>query len=751
MTPRSRGRQSRFESTATDDDGDIVSTDWDFNYDGTFNADASGTTAGTSYGTAGPRTVAMRVTDTDAVDGTEDVDIATRVVSVTQNAAPTASLTVAPNPARIGQTVNFNAAGSGDSDGSIVNYEWDLDGNGTYETDTDGIASASRSYTTAGARTVRVRVTDDLGLTGTDTASLVINAPPSASFSMAPNPAAIGETVNFDASGSSDSDGMIVNYEWDLDGNGTYETDTDASPTTSQSYMSGGARTIRVRVTDNDGSTAVDTDTLFVNNTSPSASFTMAPNPAQLGQTVNFNAGASNDPDGSIARYEWDLDGNGTYETDGGSSSTTTQAYATAGTRTIRLRVTDDDGTTATDADSLRINARPTPSFTLAPNPAVIGETVAFDAGSSEDIDGSVAQYEWDLDGNGTYEVNGGSTPTTSRSYPSAGSRTIRLRVTDNDGAINTLARTLVVQTTRPNASFTFAPQAPLPGQPIGFTSQSTPSTSPGNPTIESTEWDFNYDPTKEFSPDASGTSASTSYSTPGPKTVGLRVTESGGGFAVTSLTVVVNAPPTASFNVAPASPFDGDSVTFSSTSGDPDGPLTGIQWDLDADGQYDDASGPVVSRAYATGARTVRLLVTDSRGATAAAERRFDVVKRPARLLGGVKVSLFGNLTDEGARLKRLLVRTPARATAKVTCKGRDCPKGTKSVSKRTPKTRRLRFKKFERSFVAGSLLTITVSRPGYIGSHTTIKIRGNLRRYIRRDRCLPPGGGKPIACPDS
>ncbi len=212
-----------------------------------------------------------------------------------------------------------------------------------------------------------------------------------------------------------------------------------------------------------------------------------------------------------------------------------------------------------------------------------------------------------------------------------------------------------------------------------------------------------------------------------------------------------VNAPPTASFNVAPASPFDGDSVTFSSTSGDPDGPLTGIQWDLDADGQYDDASGPVVSRAYAAGARIVRLLVTDSRGATATAERRFDVLRRPPRLLGGVKISLFGNLTDNGARLKRLLVRTPAKATAKVTCKGRKCPKGTKKVSTRPVKTRRLRFKKFERVFPAGSLITVSVTRPGFIGQYTTIKIRGNLRRYIRRDRCLPAGGGKPIACPDS
>ena len=36
----------------------------------------------------------------------------------------------------------------------------------------------------------------------------------------------------------------------------------------------------------------------------------------QTGQQVSFNGSASSDPDGTIAKYEWDLDGNGTYETE---------------------------------------------------------------------------------------------------------------------------------------------------------------------------------------------------------------------------------------------------------------------------------------------------------------------------------------------------------------------------------------------------------------------------------------------------
>jgi PKD repeat protein len=746
------GQLVTFTSTSSDTDEDIATTEWDFDYNGSsFDVDATGDSASHIYLTPGTRNVAIRVTDTADVDSSVDVAIATHTVTVSLNSSPNAVLTVTPTTAGIGQTVNFSSTGSSDSDGVITKHEWDLDGDGTYEVDTGVSATTSRSYATAGARTIRLRVTDNLGATATDAVNLVVsNGTPNASFTISPNPAPIGPPVTFNASASSDPDGTIVKYEWDLDGDGTYETDTAGNDTTSQAYLTGGTRTIRLRVTDDDGATAVDTNTLFVSNSRPSASFTVSPNPAQLGAPVTFNASASSDSDGSIAKYEWDLDGNGTYETDAGGTATTMQAYSTPGTRTIRLRVTDDDGATATDADSLRINAKPNPSFTISPNPAVIGETVAFDAGPSSDSDGTITKYEWDLDGNGTYELSS-ATPKASRSYPDAGSRTIKLRVTDNNDATNELSRELMVQVTRPTAGFSFAPQAPLPGQAIAFTSQSSPSQSPGNPQIISTQWDFNYDPTKDFTPDASGTTATTSFPTAGAKTVAIKVTETGGGYAIAPAPVMVNAPPEAAFNVAPGTPLDGDVVTLASTSRDPDGPLSAQQWDLDGDGQYNDAAGAVTSRAFATGSHVVRLRVTDARGASATSERRIDVLKRPLKLLAGVKVTLFGDLTRTGVRLKGLLVRTPAKATVRVTCQGRKCPKGARAASRRTSKTQRLRFKKFERSFPAGTLIKVTVTRPGYIGQYTSIKVRSGLRRYIRRDRCILPGAKKPTVCPDS
>jgi hypothetical protein len=77
-------------------------------------------------------------------------------------------------------------------------------------------------------------------------------------------------------------------------------------------------------------------------NQPPVAEFTASPDRAAAGQTVVFDASASSDPDGSIVDYSWDLDGDGSFETDTGTSRTIAHAYPTVGTVSVRLRVTDD-------------------------------------------------------------------------------------------------------------------------------------------------------------------------------------------------------------------------------------------------------------------------------------------------------------------------------------------------------------------------------------------------------------------------
>jgi hypothetical protein len=56
-----------------------------------------------------------------------------------------------------------------------------------------------------------------------------------------------------------------------------------------------------------------------------------------------------------------------------------------------------------------------------------------------------VTDYEWDLDGNGSYETDTGANSHAARIYPNHGTIAVRVRVTDNDGAKSVASATLVV------------------------------------------------------------------------------------------------------------------------------------------------------------------------------------------------------------------------------------------------------------------------------------------------------------------
>src|SRR4051794_19214896 len=68
------------------------------------------------------------------------------------------------------------------------------------------------------------------------------------------------------------------------------------------------------------------------------ATFTASPDAAPVGTTFIFDASGSNG-----ARFLWDLDGDGTYETDTGSSQLATKSYTGAGPVTVGLEVIDAD------------------------------------------------------------------------------------------------------------------------------------------------------------------------------------------------------------------------------------------------------------------------------------------------------------------------------------------------------------------------------------------------------------------------
>jgi PKD repeat protein len=136
-----------------------------------------------------------------------------------------AKLAVDHEPRLTSQAVTVDASGSSQPLGAITSYEWDLDGDGTYEV-TDGPATETLRFAEPGAHTVGLRV---VGRRGRATASTtrVLNIQPSAAVLRSSTAIALtGQPVSLDAIESALADSVVSDYSWDLDGEGTYERDT---------------------------------------------------------------------------------------------------------------------------------------------------------------------------------------------------------------------------------------------------------------------------------------------------------------------------------------------------------------------------------------------------------------------------------------------------------------------------------------------------------------------------------------------
>lgn len=179
----------------------------------------------------------------------------------------------------------------------------------------------------------------------------LFNSSPTASFNPIPSSGDAPLDVLLDASSSQDSDGEIVDYQWDFgDGN----TGSGSAPT--HVFQSTGTYTVDLTVADNDGATDSTSETITVTddgssagNSSPDASFTASPTSGEAPLNVAFDASDSTDSDGSITSYSWDF-GDG-YSDSGVAPDHT---YSSSGTYSAELTVIDDDN--ASDSTTTTID-----------------------------------------------------------------------------------------------------------------------------------------------------------------------------------------------------------------------------------------------------------------------------------------------------------------------------------------------------------------------------------------------------------
>lgn len=159
----------------------------------------------------------------------------------------------------------------------------------------------------------------------------------------------------------------------------------------------------------------------------PIASFSYSPNPPNVGDTVDFG------------------DGTPPVSGDETAAMVVTHTYAAEGDYTVMLRVTDNDGLTDESTNTVSVTGVDTPTacFTRTPIPAIIHQPIDFNAFCST---GTVVDYEWDFDYDGTFSPDLTATGAiVSSTYGLEGVYTVMLRVTNDSSMTDETTQTVTV------------------------------------------------------------------------------------------------------------------------------------------------------------------------------------------------------------------------------------------------------------------------------------------------------------------
>jgi hypothetical protein len=438
----------------------------------------------------------------------------------------------------------------------------------------------------------------------------------------------VGEVARFRGS-ANDPDGLISLFEWDFDGDGVYDWFNETTGEALWTYDEEGCFTAKLRVTDNVGEFATDSVSVVVNPKPPNEPpVAIAGDDIEVdqGDPVEFIMGGY-DPDGTVTLYEWDYDGDGTYDESSPVATTTTHTYFIVGVYNATLRVTDDEGAHGMDVRVVTVKeivVNEPPVAEAGPDVTVEIGKEALLQGSGTDPDGQIVMYEWDFDGDGTYDSFNTTTGTARHTYTSEGVYIARLKVIDDDdaaGTDTTIVNVTPVHVNEPPVADA-GPDTVVPAT-VGEEMEFSGTGEDPDGFIMLYEWDFDGDGVWDWSSPSDG-EATWTYDVPGLFIAKLRVTDNENATDIDILRVSVssaggpNKPPVVSAG-GPYEGVAGDPVTLTGTASDPDGTIVSYEWDFDGDGTADHvnpSTGTATTVYDRPGTYSAVLTATDDDGA---------------------------------------------------------------------------------------------------------------------------------------
>jgi len=310
--------------------GNLTAYEWDFG-DGTMKAKSR--TTQHSFTEEGTYKVLLTVTDESGLTAQKEMQIKVELAQ----SAPIAVMKTDPNKKNADDTsisgtvpleVTFNATSSTDPDDDIVDYKWDFNGDGVFDAAGE---TASYVYKEVGNYNVSLTVIDSAGFEGKDV--LLIKAVSKGlepSLKATPISGVIPLTVEFDATGSTYTDGDIVSYEWDF-GDGSAPR-SDIGKVTYK-YTKIGNFTVTVKVRTDDGKQKDATILISVRQVPLKSCFEPTKTVGDAPLITTFNPQCAT---GTISKYKWDFG-------DGESSTERkpTHTFTTPGSYEVTLEVAD--------------------------------------------------------------------------------------------------------------------------------------------------------------------------------------------------------------------------------------------------------------------------------------------------------------------------------------------------------------------------------------------------------------------------
>ncbi len=270
------------------------------------------------------------------------------------------------------------------------------------------LAAANVATSPDEMREVLQSTAKDLGAAGYDTeyGFGLVDAAAALNYSATPNSPPVADAgdpyvgtedvaVAFNGSASSDPENDPLTYSWDF---GDGSAGSGVAP--SHVYTAGGGYTVTLVVNDGRANSAPSTTLATIAEVNdPPVADAGQDQAAFIGQAVEFNGSASYDPEGPIASYAWSFG-------DGGNDAgvKVSHSYAAAGTYTVTLMVTDNDGIAVEDIAIVTITEAPV---------EIIVFTDGFDVAEWNNVWTDDSQNDWfrssqrSTDGSWSAEVDG--------------------------------------------------------------------------------------------------------------------------------------------------------------------------------------------------------------------------------------------------------------------------------------------------------------------------------------------------------